>query len=252
MRYLMGAVILISLTSVAIASSSSQINAVFLKANNAYANGQYQDAATHYQSLIQNSHISGAIYYNLGNTYAKLGKKGYALLYYTRARQLDPHDEDILANIHFLQSQLSIPESTRHVSWTDHIQQLIQERIPLSIWFVLTYCVFLGICITIIYGWWTQKQAKQQWIMLGLLLLSVIILLLCYINGYRYHYRHPKGVIISQQSTVRYSPSLIGTPAFNLSEGQFVHIIRHDGSWTHVRLNKKQSGWIPTSNIEKI
>src|SRR5271165_2579987 len=56
---------------------------------------------------------SAAALYNLGNSYARAGKPGLAVLNYERASLLAPNDPDIAANLRFVRASSHLPsEST--------------------------------------------------------------------------------------------------------------------------------------------
>ena len=61
-----------------------------------------------------------------------------------------------------------------------------------------------------------------------------------------------QGIVILPQIEVRYSPSYSGAVAFELTEGMKAQILHVENGWTQIRLNKKTSGWIESTAIEKI
>ena len=52
---------------------------------------------------------SAADLYNAGNAYARAGKPGLAVLYYERAKLLDPTDQDIDANLRRIRESSGLP-----------------------------------------------------------------------------------------------------------------------------------------------
>ena len=70
-------------------------------ANDLYAKSEFQQAADSYESLIQRGINNGYLYYNLGNTYIRLGKIGPAILNYMNAQKLIPRNENLQANLNF-------------------------------------------------------------------------------------------------------------------------------------------------------
>ena len=86
------------------------------RANDLYANNNYQEAADIYESIHQAGLKNGYLYYNLGNTYIRLGKTGSAILNYIRAYKLIPRDENLQANLNFAIQQtrdkIPLPEQS--------------------------------------------------------------------------------------------------------------------------------------------
>lgn len=76
------------------------------KADTAYANQDYATAVQLYHKAIATDGISPQIYYNLGNSYYRLGKPGRAVLYYNRALQLDPSLQEARDNLAFVSTKI--------------------------------------------------------------------------------------------------------------------------------------------------
>ncbi len=73
-------------------------------ANELYRNGKFEEALEEYLKIeVKNPYL----YYNIGNTYYRLGKKGYALLYYKKAYYLSPRDREIRNNIEIIEGKKS-------------------------------------------------------------------------------------------------------------------------------------------------
>jgi tetratricopeptide (TPR) repeat protein len=87
-------------------SWGSDYDTLYKKANEQYRKAQYQDAVRLYTQILDGGYNNEAVYFNLGNTYFKLGDIPSALLYYEKAHKLAPGDEDINFNIYFANSKL--------------------------------------------------------------------------------------------------------------------------------------------------
>ena len=70
----------------------------FVHGIQAYEKGDYQQAITRFQALVQAGVRNGKLYYNLGNAYMKKGDLGRAVLWYERAARLIPRDPDLNFN----------------------------------------------------------------------------------------------------------------------------------------------------------
>ena len=79
--------------------SASQIDDLMKQGNAAYQNGNYQNAISDYEKLVNDGYEGVSLYYNLGNAYYKDGKLGYSILYYEKALKLAPNDDDIQHNL---------------------------------------------------------------------------------------------------------------------------------------------------------
>jgi len=64
------------------------------KANEAYENGNYEEAITLYKKAIQDEPGNAKLYFNLGNALAKSGADEEAIRYYERYKQMAKNPED--------------------------------------------------------------------------------------------------------------------------------------------------------------
>ena len=87
----------------------------FQAAENAYANGLYQNSIDLYQQLIAEPFNQPELYFNLGNAAYKKGDLALAIKSYRRAQYLAPTDPDIRANLRYALKtpELPIPETSR-------------------------------------------------------------------------------------------------------------------------------------------
>ena len=96
--------ILILIGSVSAARAESPLIA---QADSAYNADNFRQAADIYLNVIQHEGASAKLYYNLCNTYYRLGEMGNAILSYERALRLDPSDEDVRNNLAFVNARIT-------------------------------------------------------------------------------------------------------------------------------------------------
>ena len=71
----------------------------FEAGNTAYNEGNYEQALTLYNSVVEGGMESASLYYNMGNTYYKMKDYPMSILYFEKALKLDPSNEDIRTNL---------------------------------------------------------------------------------------------------------------------------------------------------------
>ena len=76
-------------------------------ADSAYNADNFAEAARLYSDVIATYGSSAKLYYNLGNTYYRLGESGNAIIAYERALRLDPSDRDIRENLAFVNARIT-------------------------------------------------------------------------------------------------------------------------------------------------
>lgn len=77
------------------------------QADSAYNADDFRQAADMYLNVIQEEGPSAKLYYNLGNTYYRLGEMGNAIIAYERALRLDPSDKDVRNNLDFVNARIT-------------------------------------------------------------------------------------------------------------------------------------------------
>src|ERR1700719_4267573 len=78
---------------------SAADESAFAKANQAYNEGRFEEAADGYQDLGSSGNWNANLFYDLGNARFRLGDFGKAILNYERALALDPHHPEADANL---------------------------------------------------------------------------------------------------------------------------------------------------------
>lgn len=76
------------------------------RADSAYMADQFAEAAGLYEQAAREEGVSSALYYNLGNSYYRMGRTGEAIVAYERALRLDPSNSEAKANLEFLNSRI--------------------------------------------------------------------------------------------------------------------------------------------------
>lgn len=75
-------------------------------ADSAYSSDDFATAAQLYTEALDSLGTSSQLYYNLGNTYYRMGKPGKAVAAYERSLRLDPTNHDARTNLDFVNSRL--------------------------------------------------------------------------------------------------------------------------------------------------
>ena len=82
-------------------------SAQWQKGNNFYEQKQYDSAAFYYEQIAALKPLNAEIYYNLGNTYYRLNKVGFAVLNYERALKINPGYKEAKDNLLLAQGRIS-------------------------------------------------------------------------------------------------------------------------------------------------
>jgi tetratricopeptide (TPR) repeat protein len=183
---------------------------------------------------------SAAGLYNLGNSYARAGKPGMAILNYERASLLAPGDADIQANLRYVRAAAHLPADT-----PDSLDRLAQIAAP----FWISWLGVLGLTILAVSMTAAQLSPRHKLLrrIAALLGASMVILTCC--NALALWPRLHEGIVIVAAAQVRVSPVPMGDALFTLAEGEKVKITAEHDGFALVETRPGRIGWITHSNL---
>lgn len=223
-------------------------------ANAAYSNGSYRQAVELYDALLAEEVHSGKLYYNLGNSWFKLGRMGKAILNYNRALQLDPTDEDTRYNLAMANARIvdkidTVPEFFLK-TWLRDLGLVFSS----DTWAVLGL-VFLGITFAAVILWLLARTlALRKTGFYG----GIVSLIICMTATFYAHYQRGRllyggeAVVMNLVAPVKSSPGAGSKDIFVLHEGTKVRKLGQLDGWTEIVLSDGNKGWISTSAIESV
>ena len=220
-------------------------------ANAAYADGRYEEAATLYQSLLDEQE-DATLYYNLGNARFKQGELAQAILNYERALRLQPNNKDAQYNLAFAQSRITdniVEQDFFLSSWARAIRNNLRERTWLGLSIGLFILGLVGLLLFLLGREpWIRKTAfHTAW-------LALLFSLITGLNAYSLHQRDTlrnEAIITQGVVNAKSSPDRSGTDLFTLHEGTKVTIRETLGEWCNIRVGNNE-GWIKQQNMERI
>lgn len=223
-------------------------------ANEAYRAGNFEEAATQYEAILKEGYRSEALYYNLANSYFRLGEQGRAVLNYERALMLDPTDADTRHNLEVVRSRLQdeievLPEFFL-AKWWRNITLSFSARS----WSVFAL-VFLWLGITGLSLWLLGKrrQLKKIGFTAGVILLIISFLSFFFANNHQQlDENSSRAVILQTEVPMRSAPDLQSQVVLDLHEGTTIRILDKIGDWYKVALLNGEEGWLPEGAFEKI
>lgn len=220
----------------------------------AYEKGDYPKAIRVYEAIINANVESPYLYYNTGNAYFKNNEIGMAILYYEKAKKLNPDDEDLLTNLKIANQRIEdkIDEAPEFffAQWQNSIADLMNEKQ----WSYFLIALFtLSLLLIAIYLISSHRIIRQICFFTGIVLILVSIS--TYFIAAKKHNKTVnsyEAVIISPSANANGSPSEKGTKLFILHEGTKVKITEESGDWTEIRIANGNVGWVKSAALKKI
>lgn len=252
LKYLMGGLLIGGICLAGSAYGEKGIE-LFQAGNKAYLEGNFRDALTLWKQAEEAGVDDGALFYNMGNAYYRMGEPGEAILYWEKAYRRLRADPDVVANLQFIRRQLSIPqeEVVRLPIW-DLIDRFL-TTFPPTFWsyvlLIVTYTIFLLLALRR----WFLKSLNAGLIAQRLIWSALTILILTSLFLYL-HARNERvnrsGIILNPQVEVMSSPSAVAAKLlFILPEGTKCQLLRSVGDYYEVRLSKEKQGWVKKEDL---
>lgn len=225
-----------------------------VKGDSAYIKENYAAAIQIYEALLINGEAAD-VYYNLGNSYYKVGEIARAVLNYERALLLQPGNTDIRANLEVARSKTidkvePIPEIF-FISW---IKSLINSMSvdAWAKWGIVSFVLFIVALYLFVFS--KRILWKKIGFISGIIFLIIVICSNLFASEQKERLlNRDDAIIMSPSVTVRSTPSESGTSLFILHEGHKVNI--KDNSmreWKEIHLEDGKVGWVPSAAIEII
>ncbi len=272
----------------AIISNAAPKKSVVAEADSAYANKEYSKAIELYEQVAADKGISAPLLFNIGNSYFQTGDYGNAMLYWQRARRLDPSSKEINSNISYLRSRVEdankaeqrgrrLKVAPDENSFFQSVYVSIAKNTSSDTWAFwggLTFLIFVAGAALYIFS--RNVAVKKGGFFGGLVsLLLSIGFIICAVYAARAMDSEDEGVVTafkiplltepgsaspitvedgaSQKSSVK-AP----TNAPVLTKGTEVRIVSEEMdieghvTWYKVRLNSDYIGWIPAEALSII
>lgn len=223
-------------------------------ADSAYIRNDFTTAIQIYEMILRTGE-SADIYYNLGNSYYKVGDIAKAILNYERALILKPANEDIRSNLEIARGKTvdkvtDVPELF-FITWL----KSITNSMGIQSWAIIAICFFLLFIVSIYFFFFSTKIVARK----TFFSLALFFLVFCVIANIsaafqrRVRLNRMNAIIISPSVTIRSTPNDNGTSLFILHEGRKV-FIKDDSmkDWKEIQLEDGNVGWVKKNDLEVI
>ncbi|MFA5255609.1 MAG: hypothetical protein WC419_02800 [Candidatus Omnitrophota bacterium] len=247
-------ILLIFFANLAVSAEDSQDpRSLFYKANSLYEKRDYEKASEAYAKILDIDTESGPLYFNIGNTFFKMGKIGYAILAYKRAQKLMPGDSDLKSNLAYAES----------LTEDSALQALTQNKIawffkfPFREYSLNTISIILSILylllIAMLLAGIIYPMLKRR---MTIIFLPVLIGFLLTLGAFGIRYYDEEilshGVVVAKEAECKYEPIDKSNNYFTLKEGQEVLVLKTRNGWRRIKRLDGKLAWVKSDAIEEI
>jgi len=233
------------LLSASVFTAKAADDSAFAKANQAYADGRFQEAATDYEDLVRSGNWNANLFYDLGNARYRLGDFGEAVLNFERALALDPRHPEADANLRLARDEARALELRR--DWIERYAGMATVKqytiaAAVAFWFAVFVIAHL---------FFSRRSAGR----IALITLSVIVcgvsILAIYTleNGAR---GDALAIVTDKNVEARLATADNAKSVLVLPPGSEIKILSERGDWIYAGLPNDQRGWIPTSSAQRV
>jgi len=267
------------------AQPPDSVRALWQEGTQAYAQGRYAQATEAYLNILNAGFESGALHYNLGNTYYRLGEPGEAVQHYEKAKRFRPDDARIDHNLDMLRSEFDALSGASPASgWLRLVKGWPTEAL---FWFGLSVYAAGVLAWSWMYSTSQDKPAPAPRVPIRRLALAatasgLLIVTVAGATGYAQTLDR-RAVVLVDNTSLRAEPG--GTTVANtdpnganpdaanpdaanpdaaqvpsgsaadasrLVEGTIVRLRTSRSGWTRVTGPDGQTGWLPSSDLGEI
>ncbi len=243
-------IILVFCTTVGFA----QNEAVFEKANKAYADGNYEEAIASYENILNEGEASVSLYYNLANAHYKLNHIAPSIYYYEKALQLEPNDSDVKNNIQFARNMaMDDIQSVERTGISKTFDDLI-ATFSYNTWGSIAIGFMLIFVILFLFYYYGRSTLVKRIFFIGSIV-SVVLCIASVIFAFsqeNIQLNNNYAIVFAEEAGVRSEPNLRGEPSFLLHEGTKTKLLENYQEWYKIEIADGKQGWILKENLKEL
>lgn len=234
--------------------SAQDLETLMKAGNDFYQNKQYQEAIANYESILQQGYVSGDLYYNLGNSYFRIGAIGNAILFYERALKISPGHEDAAYNLRIANARTvdkiqEIPPLF-FIKWWNILLSTFTSTGWQAIIFI--FYILLLVCIAIYFLVRNLQAQKFAFTFGSLNIAALLIAVILFFSSLERESSNDYGILLKSVATAKISPDAQSNDAFVIHEGIKFRIEDEVKNWVKIRLADGKVGWLTENSFDLI
>lgn len=220
------------------------------EANQQFTSGEFLAAVASYEKLIADQGPDATVYYNLGNAYQSQKLYGPAILAYERARLITPRDPDLLANLALARKAAAAFEDS---GMNPRLEAVLGHfsRNEWS-WLVAGGALVLG-GVALLRG---VVKFQVRWLRQLSVTVAVFAGIGMVAGSAALYLRRgdaSRGIVLSENATVRLSPFEKAESLGTAGPGRVVHLREKSGDFHYVEVpGTSLHGWLAGADVAAI
>ncbi len=233
---------------------ASEADDLMKRGNQFYQDKQYENAVEVYQSVVNMGYAGTSLFYNLGNSYYRNGKIGCAILYYEKALELSPGDDDVMHNLAIANTKTVDKIDTLPKFFLFQWWESILALFSTTGWTSAVYLLYLLLLAFIgLYFFARSMRIQRYSVFSGLILaLLLIITVTVWIVTLNRELTIKNAIVLEPAITVKLAPDATSNDAFVIHEGLKVRELDQIENWVKIRLQDGKEGWVQQNEVGAI
>ncbi|MBK9736683.1 MAG: hypothetical protein IPO92_17690 [Saprospiraceae bacterium] len=232
--------------------ASEDVHLKFSQGNKALFSKDYAKALESYASIDQGKFAGKALFKNMALTYANMNQNALAILYYEKALKYAPNDQQLRSDLTIVRKRISemddAPQSFILISGWNYFTGVLNS----NFWAILSLLCLSGIGIIFILNMPQKRWTKPTFYYITLLFCLFLITGFASFSRCRQMY-HNNGIIItSTKVSLKTGPDMLSPDITTLPAGTKVFSEDAIENWVNVKTENGDSGWIMSSDGQKI
>jgi hypothetical protein len=191
-------------------------------------------------SAAREPRFSADALYNLGNSYARAGRTGLAVLNYERASLLAPNDPDIDANLESVRAASHLPSTPKGTL----ARLLTIPSAGLVSWLALFGGIVAGAALLAARVW-----IPYRWVGRGVAVLGIAPMGLAVGHAMALWPTLHAAVVVTNAAPARVTPVPMGDPLFTLPEGETVTLTAQHEQFLLIQTRTGKTGWVSGTEV---
>ncbi len=226
--------------------SEAQPNSQFVKANQEYAAGDFNAAASDYEELVRSRVDTPNLFYNLGNAYFRKKDFGRAILNYERALALDPRHPEAQANLKIARDEARALELI-----PSPLERSLEFATPNQ--YATVAAIAFWICAFCLAALIFNRHRSGGTIALSIL--SLLIFASAMFAAWKLE-RGKNGpglaIVTVQDADARLATADNANRILALPSGSEIMVVSQRGDWIYAELPNNLKGWMPAKSAETV
>jgi hypothetical protein len=226
-------------------------------ANRAFASGNYDEAATLFQKIVDARGYSAPLCFDLANALARAGHPGLALLNYERARYLAPADKEIDQNLQLERKKAGLPSNSYR--WWELMLRCINWSVWMGCIAAGLVLIFLAILVlTYLPALSARTKLSQPHLRTICRLILFIGIPLCLLLGFfelatvGFSQRIDGVIVAPKAATVWVSPIDTSDSRGAIPEGEVVTVEDRHDDYVWVADRDNEFGWVRLKDVAPV